>query len=56
MSWPNVTPANNDITDALAATDSVSFVGLLKRLKHRGLLRENKLPLEQYYPAAATGK
>ena len=41
------------VSSALAGADSYSFVGLLKRLKHRGLLRETKLPLEQYFPASS---
>ena len=45
-----------DISEALAGTDTASFVGLLRRLKHRGLLRETKIPLEQYIPAPAQVK
>ena len=57
MAWPQPLPGrdNLDISGALAGADSFSFVGLLKRLKHRGLLRETKLPLDQYIPASATG-
>lgn len=54
MAWPQPLPGrdNLDISGALAGADSFSFVGLLKRLKHRGLLRETKLPLDQYIPTS----
>ena len=58
MAWPNPLPQRDDlnISGALAGTDTFSFVGLLKRLKHRGLLRETKLPLDQYLPASTEVK
>ena len=55
MAWLHSLPGRDklNISSALAGADSYSFVGLLKRLKHRGLLRETKLPLEQYFPASS---
>ena len=52
LQWPNPLQekGNLDISGALAGADQFSFVSLLKRLKHRGLLRESKLPLDQYCP------
>ena len=53
MAWPNPLPDrdNLDISGALAGADTYSFVGLLKRLKHRGLLKETRLPIEEYFPS-----
>ena len=58
MAWPNPLPQRDDlnISGALAGTDTFSFVGLLRRLKHRGLLRETKLPIQQYLPTSTEVK
>ena len=52
LAWPQQLPGRDSLalSSALAAADSLSFVGLLRRLQHRGLLRETKLPMDQYRP------
>ena len=56
MAWPNPLPDrdNLDISGALAGADTYSFVGLLKRLKQRGFLKETRLPVEQYFTSELT--
>lgn len=58
MAWPNPVPErdNLDLSGVLPGADSGvhSFVGLLKRLKHRGLLKETRLPMEEYFPSSVS--
>ena len=60
-----------DLSGGIPSSESYSFVGLLKRLKHRfgtiltisryvfislcrGLLKETRLPMEEYFPSGLT--